>query len=508
MERAWRSILDSARTTLLDSGFPRSFWALAVQAAVHVDNRLPTCANDGKAPYERYFGRVPDVSHLRRWGCVAHVHIDEGLRNKLESRTRACYFVEYLDTEEGDEREGWLFYEPSLKKFIEGVQVHWYEQHTLRDSSMPWAEHERLALLDWDPHRTDSAIDLVEGVTAHQDHHNRVEAAPDRQDVDEGPIDEVKAHPTHQQGAPHEHICKKAKPVSTGRRSGRTAHPGKTPEHFVPIKGAPEHAQAATLERGESEFSFAAGLAALLATISVGSPIRAILAGAAIDLDLQEADEDVSVAAEIDLNETGVYQALAVKPKTTNDPDSPSIRQALANEDRPAWMAAIGVELEAFAQRGVWDEELVELPLGARGIPLKWVLLVKRDEHGHVLKYKARPACGDLQRPGIDYPEVFSSTIRMSTILTLLALAALKRWDVRRFDVTAAFLHGSLDEKHPLYAKQVPGFEDPRRPHLVRCLRRSLYGLRQAGRKWNETFIAKLKGLGFVQSRADPSLFV
>lgn len=93
-------------------------------------------------------------------------------------------------------------------------------------------------------------------------------------------------------------------------------------------------------------------------------------------------------------------------------------------------------------------------------------------------------------------------------ILTLLALAALKKWDVRRFDVTVVFLHGNLDKKHPLYAKQVPRFEDPRRPHLICRLRQSLYGLCQAGQRWNETFIAKLKGLGFVQSRADPSLFV
>ncbi|GAA5882302.1 hypothetical protein JCM1840_001402, partial [Sporobolomyces johnsonii] len=67
---------------------------------------------------------------------------------------------------------------------------------------------------------------------------------------------------------------------------------------------------------------------------------------------------------------------------------------------------------------------------------------------------------------------------------------------------------GKLDDKHPIYIKQVPGFEDPSRPHVVHDLCRSIYGLRQAGRKWNETFISKLKALGFTQSRADPSLFV
>lgn len=302
---------------------------------------------------------------------------------------------------------------------------------------------------------------------------------------------------------------KKRERPTSARTSRRLAKPGAVPEHYVPLAGAPEESESSSKDgdEGTEDFSFEKGLRALI------KPDRAsacpLLAGAVIDVEFDFNNPDVSIAAEIELEEkTHVFHACAATTLAAG-PDLLSFKQALSGEDRPAWMAAMSVELETFARRGVWDKVLVDAPASARLIPLKWVLLIKRDEHGHVIKYKAQlVARGNLQRAGIDYGEVFSSTIRFSTILALLAMATIERWDVCRFDVTAAFLHGNLNDKHAIYTKQVPGFVDRKRPHAVRRLRRSLYGLRQASRKWNETFVDRLKSLGFSRSQADPSLFV
>jgi hypothetical protein len=69
-----------------------------------------------------------------------------------------------------------------------------------------------------------------------------------------------------------------------------------------------------------------------------------------------------------------------------------------------------------------------------------------------------------------------------------------------------AFLHGNLQEQ--VYCQQPTGFADPARPDDVCLLSRSLYGLRQAPRAWFDRFVAHVTSLGFVQSRADTSLFV
>jgi hypothetical protein len=52
------------------------------------------------------------------------------------------------------------------------------------------------------------------------------------------------------------------------------------------------------------------------------------------------------------------------------------------------------------------------------------------------------------------------------------------------------------------------GFTDPACPQAVCLLSRSLYGLQQAPRAWFNRFVAFVLTLGFIQSKADASLFV
>lgn len=61
-----RSLLDTARCLLIQSGLPSRFWAEAVNAANHIRNRCPTESLNGRTPYEAWTGNIPDVSHLRQ----------------------------------------------------------------------------------------------------------------------------------------------------------------------------------------------------------------------------------------------------------------------------------------------------------------------------------------------------------------------------------------------------------------------------------------------------------
>ena len=55
---------------------------------------------------------------------------------------------------------------------------------------------------------------------------------------------------------------------------------------------------------------------------------------------------------------------------------------------------------------------------------------------------------------------------------------------------------------------QPPGFEDLNHPQLVCKLHKSLYGLKQARRVWNDRFTQFLPSLGFETTYSDSSLFV
>jgi Reverse transcriptase (RNA-dependent DNA polymerase) len=82
------------------------------------------------------------------------------------------------------------------------------------------------------------------------------------------------------------------------------------------------------------------------------------------------------------------------------------------------------------------------------------------------------------QKKGVDFEEIFSSVVKMSSIWVVLSLTTSLDLKIKQLDVKTAFLHGDLDEE--FYMEQPEGFEKKRQEHLVCKLRRSLYGLKQA----------------------------
>jgi hypothetical protein len=161
-------------------------------------------------------------------------------------------------------------------------------------------------------------------------------------------------------------------------------------------------------------------------------------------------------------------------------------------------------ELRAIEENCTWT--LTELPPGRRAIGLKWVFKVKRNEHGAVVRHKARLVVkGYAQRHGIDYDEVFAPVARMEAVRLLLALAAQEGWQVHHMDVKTAFLNGDLQEE--VYVQQAPGFAQPRLEHKVYKLHKALYGLHQAPRAWNQKLDEQLGILGFIKCPFEHAIY-
>ncbi|WVZ98205.1 LOW QUALITY PROTEIN: hypothetical protein U9M48_043674 [Paspalum notatum var. saurae] len=165
---------------------------------------------------------------------------------------------------------------------------------------------------------------------------------------------------------------------------------------------------------------------------------------------------------------------------------------------------AMEEELRAIEENHTWT--LTELPLGRRAIGLKWVFKVKRDEHGAVVRHKARLVVkGYAQRHGVDYDEVFAPVARIEAVRLLLALAAQEGWEVHHMDVKTAFLNGDLQEE--VYVQQAPGFAQPGQEHKVYKLHKALYGLHQAPRAWNQKLDEQLGVLGFVKCPSEHAIY-
>lgn len=175
-------------------------------------------------------------------------------------------------------------------------------------------------------------------------------------------------------------------------------------------------------------------------------------------------------------------------------------KQASAHE---CWKQAMEAELNALTANHTWD--IISCPSHVKPIGSKWVYTVKLKSDGSLDRYKARlVALGNKQQYGFDYEETFAPVAKMTTVRTLLAIAASNAWPLYQMDVTNAFLHGDLKEE--IYMTLPPGMST-KASNAVCKLRRSLYGLKQAPRAWFEKFRNTLLTFSFTQSQYDSSLF-
>ena len=63
------------------AGLLTNYWAEAVATATYLRNRTTMSAlKENKTPYEKWYERKSDVSHLRVFGCVAYTHIPDSER--------------------------------------------------------------------------------------------------------------------------------------------------------------------------------------------------------------------------------------------------------------------------------------------------------------------------------------------------------------------------------------------------------------------------------------------
>ncbi|GJS03683.1 retrotransposon protein, putative, ty1-copia subclass [Tanacetum coccineum] len=101
-ERRNRTLLNMVRSMMNLTTLSLSFWDYALESATRILNMVPTKKVD-KTPYELWYGKVPNLSYLKVWGCEALVKRDTP--DKLQQRSVNCaryaeFFEKNLITQE------------------------------------------------------------------------------------------------------------------------------------------------------------------------------------------------------------------------------------------------------------------------------------------------------------------------------------------------------------------------------------------------------------------------
>ncbi|CAI7875967.1 unnamed protein product [Closterium sp. NIES-54] len=288
-------------------------------------------------------------------------------------------------------------------------------------------------------------------------------------------------------------------PVRTTRRVPRSRPPPVPGTHAmtlrpssvplcVPLPAPPESSLPEVLDP-ESDRARAASptVSRLLATAVTGLSFESAVASALVAELL-----DFAPACRLDYATALVAESVPATPPSVGDPDAPDIptsrsyAEAITGPYSSQWQAAMDAEMASSKSTGTYVAEVP--PPGANIVDGMWIFRVKRPP-GSPPAFKARyVARGFSLRPGVDYFQTFSPTPKMTTLRVLLHVAALRDYELHSLDLSTTFLQGS--------------------PHEEICLRRPVYGLRQAPRESHDTLRTTLAALGFALATADPSLLL
>lgn len=178
-----------------------------------------------------------------------------------------------------------------------------------------------------------------------------------------------------------------------------------------------------------------------------------------------------------------------------------TVEDALSGKDASKWKEAMKKELDCLRKNNTW--KIVDLPKGKKTISAKWVLKIKRDLDGRIDRYKARLVARGFAQGRDTYGETYSPVVKHTSLRMLVALSAELHLSIDHLDVETAFLNGDIKEE--IYLKPPEGLKVE--SGKVLKLQKSIYGLKQSGRNWNEKMNETLLEIGFKRCSAEPCLY-
>ncbi|CAI7862624.1 unnamed protein product [Closterium sp. NIES-54] len=223
-------------------------------------------------------------------------------------------------------------------------------------------------------------------------------------------------------------------------------------------------------------------------------------------------DQNVSVNFTGRIDDNPHYQtgmqilglAAVVQHSSTVNLEPKTARQALSGPHREKWREAMDRELAALEKRETWDLRPIEKTVNKNVLTGKWVFRVKTKADGTYEKHKARWVVrGFDQTHGIDYTLTFAPVSRHTSVRLVLCEAAVKNFPLRQIDVSNAFLYADVDAQN--YVEYPHTY--PTNPPSVGKLKKSLYGIKQAPRLWQQHLNRKLTEVGFRQLPHDPGMY-
>lgn len=101
VERKHQNLLQLASALLLQASLPLKFWGEVVLTVTYLVNKLPSNLLDWKTLFELLYKQVPNIRHLRVFGCGCFASNRVPSRSKFDPRARKSIVVRYASGQKG-----------------------------------------------------------------------------------------------------------------------------------------------------------------------------------------------------------------------------------------------------------------------------------------------------------------------------------------------------------------------------------------------------------------------
>ena len=191
------------------------------------------------------------------------------------------------------------------------------------------------------------------------------------------------------------------------------------------------------------------------------------------------------------------------------NPDRPpkNYKDAMSRSDRQEWAAAMNKEYLGF--KDMKALAVVKPPKGAKilGTLTRWEY---KAENGKLVKYKVRMTVrGDQQIEGesFDPSDLYAPVLKAYEARLLLAIAAAEGCPVWKTDTSQAFLYGSMGND-VVYIRPPDWWPEPiPEGHCLQLLK-SIYGTRQAARRWHLFISEWMEKNGYPAVNSEKTIFM
>ncbi|GJV71407.1 putative ribonuclease H-like domain-containing protein [Tanacetum coccineum] len=531
-ERKNRTLIEAARTMLADFKLPTMFWTEAVSTACYVLNKVLVTKPRNKTPYELVSGKVPNISHLKPFGCLVTILNTSDHLGKFEGKADEGFIVGYAahstqDTnihtgtqdDSDSECDEQVIVVPSFpSNSFSGPKVD--EASDMVESSSDYAEE--LARLQKQAYEANATAEK---------HQSQADLAASRNRVPAGKIDSaagVSYGPTETSTPVVKPVHTDAPSLPPGHSLGSSEHSSRYPSpsdlantmsSSSEMEDIHHHPDTGIFSSSSYDDDFGGTITNLAPSIVVDSvPTKRVNTIHPQSQILGDLTSPVQTRGTLKKSKFGAsaFVSYVHDQQRNNHTDylhclfacflsqlePSSVAQALND---PAWVEAMQEEMQQFINQKVW--QLVPLPDGKIAIGTKWILKNKRDARGIVVRNKARlVAQGHRQEEGIDYDEVFALVARIEAIRLFLAFASYMGFMVYQMDVKSAFLYGEIEEE--VYVTQPKGFEDPHFPKHVYRVVNKLSLVLSSRRAWYARLSTFLLKHNYRRGTIDKTLFI